>query len=743
MIKYIFIAAGLLFPYVSFAQTITGTVLNKQREALANASVSWLHADIMVRTDTAGYFEIPFTGNNQNILIVSHTGYKTDTVLVFDQAIIECVLQQLGDMSEIVVSRPAEGIVNSNRNPFKVEQLTKGELIKAACCDLAGCFETQLTVQPQTTNVITNSKELRILGLSGVYNQILIDGFPMIQGMTYTYGVSSIPGTLVNNIYVSKGANSVLQGYESISGQINVETVKPGHTDKLLVNGYVNSFLEKHLNVNYNYSGRKWSNLTAFHTVQPSNRIDRDKDNFLDLPLLTRYMAYNRIKYGRETDWGWSGSLSVRLLKEQRVGGQTSFRRTDKGSSTVYGQMIDLNQPELMMKTGYRFNDVHNVVLNVSTFHHQQQSYFGTLEYNARQSNLYINLQHEWKWKTHDWRSGVSFRHLNITEDIRFADDLLNRGYAGVYRREENIPGVFTETTMRFLGDKLTWIAGARADKHNEFGTIATPRTLIKYDFTPETVIRANVGFGWRTVNFFSENIGLLASSRDILFLEPLKPEKAINSGINVTHKFLSANSRFSGSISVDYYHTRFSNQIFPDYDADPTKALVRNFTGKSVSNGFQSELYLQFLQQIDLRMGYNFLEVYQGTGALKKILPFNPRHKFLTALSYKPVNKRFQADINLHWFGRQRLPDTKLNPPAYQRPDSQPYTTVNIQFTYNLKKLELYAGCENVFNFRQHQPIISWQNPFGPYFDTSSVWGPTRGREFYLGFRFRIPKNG
>jgi outer membrane receptor for ferrienterochelin and colicin len=390
-------------------------------------------------------------------------------------------------------------------------------------------------------------------------------------------------------------------------------------------------------------------------------------------------------------------------------------------------------------KTNYRFNDVHRLTLYTSGFHQSQQSFFGSLSYKAKQTNAFINLQHEFKYTTnHTLKSGISFKHLQIDEDIVFTDNIINRNYEGKYNRNENIVGLFTENTMSFFKGKLTWIVGVRADNHNSFGWNITPRTLLKYDPTSKLTIRTNIGTGWRTVNFFSENIGLLASSRDIIFTEALKPEKALNMGINITQKFESAN--VSGYISMDYYRTNFQNQIFPDYDADPTKAFVKNFTGKSVSNGFQTDFFIKLYKRYEFKAGYNFLDVYRINNGSKEVLPFNARHKVLTTFSYKPVNNKLHADVNIHWFGEQRLPNTKSNPVAYQRPDySQAYTTVNAQFTYLFKNFEVYTGCENIFNFRQNQPIISWQNPFSPYFDISSVWGPTRGREFYVGVRWKL----
>lgn len=742
MKKYIFIVV-LLLPCAMWAQNIEGKVNNSKKEPLIGANIYWLGTTLGVTTNNKGEFKISSENITNKKLIASYVGHSPDTIDVTNQIFIEFRLKQIQSLGEVEIEEQRDGVIISDITPIKTEQITQTELGKAACCDLAGCFETQTTVQPQTTNVITNSKELRILGLSGVYNQVLIDGFPMIQGLSYTYGISSIPGTLVDNIYVSKGANSVLQGFESISGQINVETKDPDNTDRLLLNVYMNSFMEKHFNANYAFKKGKWSNLLAFHTVQAANKIDRDNDNFLDLPLLTRYMISSKWKYGNEKKWGWNSQIGLRLFNEQRIGGQTNFNREiDNGSSSIYGQSVKINQPEIWTKTAYRINDKHNIVLIASAFHQQQNSYFGTVKYKAQQSNFYGNIQYELNYGKHDLKTGISYRHLNLIENIAFTDTFLLRSYAGNYQRLENIPGFFTENTMRFFKNKLTWIAGIRGDHHNQFGFQLTPRTLLKYDIAPKTIVRANIGTGWRTVNLFSENIGLLVSSRDIIFAEQLQPEKALNFGINFTQKFETKNNNLSGYFSADFYRTEFQNQIFPDYDTDPTKAIIKNFTGKSVSNGFQAELYLKIFKRFELKTGYNFLDVYREIGETKQLLPFNPRHKFITTFSYKPLNKKYHFDMNVHWYGEQRLPDTRLNPIEFQRPDfSKPYTTVNAQFTYNFKKFEVYAGCENIFDFRQLQPIISWQNPFSPYFDTSSVWGPTRGREIYMGVRFKLKK--
>lgn len=729
----------LVMPAMLQAQQLRGVVFNAAAEPLQGASVKWMGTNKGTVSGDKGAFSILLPAKLPATLLVSFTGYATDSIIVDNDQFLSITLREKNQLEKVTVRSPGRAAYLAN-TPVKAEVITSLELKKAACCDLAGCFETQATVQPQTTNIITNSKELRILGLSGIYNQVLIDGFPQIQGLTYTYGISSIPGTLVENIWVAKGANSVLQGYESISGQINVITKEPGNADKLLLNAYINSFAEKHLNAVVAFKKNKWANLTAFHMVQPANRIDRDDDNFMDLPLLTRYMISTRWKKGDEAKWGWATQVAVRYLSEKRIGGQVDFNyKEDKGSTNSYGQAVDIQQPELWFKTAYRLNEVHRFAFYTSGFRQEQQSYFGVTNYKASQTNLYANLQYEFSYAGNSvLKAGLSYRHLNLSENIAFFDNSLQRTYDGLYRNQENIPGLFVENTWNSDSGKITLITGLRADHHNRFGWMVTPRALLKYQATDKLILRASVGRGWRTANIFPENIGMLVSSRDIIFAGPLQPEKALNFGFNATQKFRA--SDLEGYLSLDFYRTQFSNQVFPDYDSDPAKAIIRNFTGTSVSNGFQAELSGTFYQKLSMKAGYVLLDVYQQRNGAKEVLPFNPRHRFNAAASFMPLSRKWHTDINMHWYGQQRLPDTKNNPAIYQMPgQSDAYTVVNAQFTYKLRQLDLYGGIENIFNFRQRKPLIGWQDPFGQYFDTQFAWGPTRGREMYMGVRFMV----
>jgi outer membrane receptor for ferrienterochelin and colicin len=411
----------------------------------------------------------------------------------------------------------------------------------------------------------------------------------------------------------------------------------------------------------------------------------------------------------------------------------------DLGSNSIYGQSVNFAQPEVSVKSSYRFSVKHGISLSMSGFIHNQYSWFGITNYNANQQSAYANLQHEWQWhRTHAVKYGISYRYQRLNEGIDFEDNQLNRTFNGRYQTNLDVPGVFAENTLRWRDEKIVVITGARLDKHQQWGNYFTPRSMLKYALNNRHTFRASVGSGWRQVNLFSEQNNLLVGSRDVVFMAPLKPEAAINWGLNHTYRF--EKGKTTGTISADFYSTHFSNQFFPDYDADPTKILINNYTGISRSKGLQVEALLVFRKQMEFRAAYNYLDVYRIQNGQKVLLPFNPRNRLMAAVSYRTKNNKWQVDMNTHWFDKMRLPNTTSNPAEYRRADfSVPYTMLNMQATFRWRKMEIYGGFENISNYRQPNPIISANNPFGPYFDLSSVWGPTRGRELYLGLRWKI----
>jgi outer membrane receptor for ferrienterochelin and colicin len=727
------------------AQYFRGSAVDLDGKPLPYAAARWIDTEIGVLANDSGQFNLPLppdtTLSNYRIKI-SFAG--AEEVYDIDDLQAEWIFTMAVEveLQEVSVFDQGTGAYISRLMPIKTEIINSNELRKAACCDLAGCFETQATVQPQTTNVLTNAKELRILGLSGVYNRVLIDGLPLIQGLAYTYGMNTLSGSTIDKIWVVKGANSVLHGFEGMVGEITIYPREGRLAEPFAADLLVNAFGEKHLNTAVALKSDQWTNYLAVHASLPGQRFDRDSDTFLDLPVITRYSLYNKWRYRNENEQGWSSFIGLRLNDEQRLGGQVQFdpeRHT--GGTEVYGQLVKIEQPEIFTKTGYRFNDNQKISLLASAARHDQQSWYGVLEYDATQWYGYANLQYELFYgpgKRHDLKTGVSYRHLDIAENIAFSSDTIPRSFAGRYARIEQIPGVFIENIFAWVQDTLTLITGVRADHLSGFRTFITPRAMLRYLPFAETDIRLSVGAGWRTVNLFAENINLLTSGRDVVFLEALRPEQSVNAGVNITQRFTLGETDFTAT--ADFYHTTFSNQVFPDYDTDSRLALISNFTGTSVSNGFQAEIMAAFNSRLEGRLAYNYLDVYRITGATKSLLPYNARHRVLGVLSFHSQEPRWQVDVNVHGYGRQRLPATESLSEENRPSDfSAPYATASLQYTQAFRRCDIFAGCENIFDFRQIRPIISWQNPFSTAFDTSFVWGPTRGREFYAGVRFHF----
>lgn len=741
-IKLLFLFfSTLLISDFATGQELKGKVTSKidnKNEPIEGAVIKWINTKSGTATDEKGSFELPLENISDKRIVVSNIGYVTDTVDVSEKTFVEIVLLPNATTSVIEVEDEQSSSYISD-DDAKTEVISSQELVKDACCDLSGCFGRNSSVEVAVTDIITDSKELKILGLEGAYTQILIDNMPMMNGLNVKYGVSSLPGTLIDKITISKGSNSVLQGYESISGIMNVLLKDYDNADRFLFNGFVNSMMEKQLNLNYTAKlNKNLSNILAFHSVQKSNRIDDNGDGFLDNPLVTRYTLFNKWKLRSENDKS-ELNIAGRYWNEERSGGQTNYDiNKNQGSNSVYGQTAKINSIEGYLRYGKDFSESKNIKLYSNANYYDQKSFFGITKYDARQTNFSVSGFFEFELSARDFlKTGLSYKYLNIEENISFVDSTY-KTYAGDYLKKESIPGIFAENSLSFLDDKASLMTGLRIDYHNKYNLVVTPRLLFRYQPEDEIVFRFSAGTGFRTVNLFSENPTILASSRNIVITGSLDPEKTFNAGADILYYFNIGKA--GGSLNVDFYRTVFSNKIIPDYDTDPSKVIFANLNGKAYSNVLQAESNLSLFRGFDVKLAYKLIDLkYEKNGAMTE-QPFNSKHRFLSTLSYSPVSKSWSASAGVQWFGEQRLPSTLTNPVQYQRPDkSEPYTIINAQFNKNFKYIELYAGIENILNFTQSNPIISSDDPFGPYFDTSYIWGPTKGREFYFGFRVLV----
>ncbi|MBK8983138.1 MAG: TonB-dependent receptor [Ignavibacteria bacterium] len=730
-----------VFSFDIYSQNISGSVfglVDNKKEALDAAVIKWINTKTGTITDEDGKFEISAEGITDKRVIVSYIGFSADTVNLENNTGVEILLIPNTATSEIIV-KDKRGSTFIGSEVAKTETITSLELVKDACCDLSGCFGRNSSVEVAVTDILTDSKELKILGLEGAYTQILIDNVPLLSGLNVKYGVSSIPGTIIDKITVSKGSNSVLQGYESISGIMNVILKNQTNSDKFMLNGFMNSVLEKQVNLNYTEKLNKNLNtIFSFHSVQSSNRVDENNDGFLDNPLITRYTFYNKWDYSSKEN-KTDVNFAARYWNEDRTGGQTDyFQSNDEGSKSIYGQTAGINSLESYLRIGKKFSEDKNMKLYFNSSYYDQNSYYGITKYAADQFSFTGSGFYETALSGKSYiKAGISYKYLNINEDISFGDST-SKTYAGNYIKKESIPGIFMESSFNFLNDKASVMAGFRYDYHNEYKSVYTPRVLFRYQPVSELVIRTSAGTGFRTINLFNEHSNILASSKDIRITETLDPEKIFNFGADVIYYFNLGNS--GGSLNLDYYRTEFNNKIIPDYDTDPSAVIFSNLDGKAYSNVFQSEFNITLFRLLDLKLAYKFVDLKYEKNGIMTDQPFNSKNRFFSTLSYTLADDSWGFNTGLQWFGTQRLPSTESNPLIYQRPlNSDPYTLINMQINRNFSNFEIYAGIDNLLDFMQENPIIAADDPFGPYFDTSYIWGPTMGREFYLGFRFKL----
>ncbi|MBV6479988.1 MAG: Vitamin B12 transporter BtuB [Ignavibacteria bacterium] len=753
----------------TYAQKIKGTVYGKagnKKEILDGAIVKWINTKSGTVTDENGSFELSTDGISDKRFIVSYIGYKADTIDAENNLNPEIVLISNSTTDEIIVEdKRASTYIGDEL--IKTEVITAQELVKDACCDLSGCFGRNSSVEVAVTDILTDSKELKILGLEGVYTQILIDNMPLMTGLNVKYGVSSFPGTIIDKITVSKGSNSVLQGYESISGIMNVLLKNYNNSDKLLVNAFVNSMLEKQMNLNYSRKlNTNLNTILSFHTVQKSNPIDHNHDGFLDNPLITRYTFYNKWDYKNIADKS-EFNLAARYWYEERTGGKETYSNLnhtsenrnkilqdnrsneitgipeisageEHDSSAIYKQTVDINSVEGYMRFSKTYSKNSGFKLYLNSSYYDQYSLYGITDYYGKQISLAASGFYEYNLSKSSYiKAGLSYKYLDIDEEIKFSW-YTSKNYDGSYPKLESIPGIFTEFTSGILNEKGNIMLGIRYDYHNKYKSIITPRVLLRFKPNDKFVMRASFGTGFRTINLFNEYSNILASSRYLIVSEELNPEKIINYGGDLIYYFNLGPS--GGSLNLDFYRTDFVNKIIPDYDASPSVVIFSNLNGSAYSNVFQSELNLNFFKTIDLKLAYKFIEMKYEVNGVMYDQPFNSKNRILSTFSYTLPDNSWSFNAGLQWFGVQRLPTTASNPVQYQRPtESDPYTLMNAQINRNFKYFELYAGVDNILNFTQPEPIIAADDPFGPYFDTSFIWGPVKGREFYFGFRYKM----
>lgn len=637
-------------------------------------------------------------------------------------------------LSEVTVNAPS-GRQRLRGGVTNAELITAQELTRAACCNLGESFTTNPSVDVSYTDAATGARQIKLLGLSGTYVQMITENIPNFRGAASPFGLGYIPGPWMQSIQVSKGASSVKNGYESITGQINVEMRKPQADPTLAINGYADHRGKAELNATGSlHMGPRWSGALLLHGENAFKAHDENGDGFIDMPRVRQIAVMNRWAY---LSTNYVFQIAGKYLGERRTSGQDTHHATHS-IKPLYRIGIDTHRGELFTKNAYIFdrdNDG-NIALILSGSLHSQNSDYGLKLYDVRQQEAYASLMFERKYADglHAMSAGVSYNYDHLAQQFRLiADAPLTR--ANIH---ESVAGVYGQYTLN-VDDRLIAMGGLRYDHNSLYGSIVTPRIHVRYNPHEQWSVNASAGSGHRSPHPLAEYNYLLASSRALEIDGDLKMESAWNMGGSVA--WHTPDERLT--LSAEYYYTTFRHQLCVNFDRDPHAVWIYDLVGHSRSHAFQAEATWAVTSDLTISGAYRLTDVKADYGRGMEQKPLTSRQKGLITIGYNPMMGLWQFDASLAINGAGRMPTPALNPDgvALWNPTYGTWLSLNAQATRNWRQWSVYVGGENLTGFRQKNPIIGASDPWGPDFDSTMVYGPLHGAVVYIGFRYHITR--
>ena len=756
----VFVLCSLFFAPVQ-AQ-ITGVVLDEHGEALVGANVYWAGTGVGVATDFEGNFTLMPVKTTRH-LVASFVGCHNDTIEVKNREPLTIVLIDEAVLDEVVITERKMGVIKSRTSAFDTQTLGTEELCRAACCNLSEAFETNASVDVAYADAATGAKQIRLLGLSGTYVQLLQENTPAVRGLAQTFGLEYIPGPWMSSIQVSKGTSSVINGYEATSGQINVELLKPQTQNPLSLNLMFNSELmaeanlmggwqiplkehEEHEEHEHEHEHDEHCHHESLYTGVMAHyggsymAMDENKDGFADMPKVQNANLANRwfYKHGDYTLIAFA-----RGLYDRRRGGQNVHHHPSPVTDNPY--LINLNtwRVEGFLKNGYVYDDESgsSIALITAVSYHDLDNTYGLRTWKASQLNAYLNGLWQRNWEggglidnDHRLSAGVSLNIDNYRETLSILPHALDR--------LEITPGLFAEYAYTY-GEQLSLVAGVRADYSTKYGFFVTPRANVRYSPFEWWTVRASAGMGYRSPNAIADNAFILPSSRVLTLADTIRQERAVNAGLSTTFYVPLGSKQLQ--LSMEYYYTHFLNSLIVDLDRDPHQVHIYNQTdvteAKSFAHSAQIEASIEVLRGWTWTAAFRWTDVEQTTfNAASNAYELRSkaltnRFKGVITTSYQTPLKKWQFDVTAQFNGVSRMPDGFAAPFTW-------YPQLMAQITKYFRTCSLYVGAENMTNFRQDHPIVGYDDPYGPDFDASMVCGPTMGWKVYVGFRYDLEKS-
>jgi len=721
----------------TFAQTIYGVIKDSDSNLLFGATIYNSSNSKIGIADEMGVFSIESV-KGENKLFISYVGYTSKIITLEstgDSINRGSIVLENDSLDEIVISGTLRQ-VSKLKSAVPIELYTANFFKATPKASFFEAIEGINGVRPQLNCNICNTGDIHINGQEGANTMVLIDGLPLVSGLSTVYGLSGIPQSLIKQVEVIKGPASTLYGSEAIGGVINLITKSPETVHPFNLDTFISSWGELNIDLGAKYTLKNSQGLIGINYFNYSNPIDANEDGFTDLTLQHRISIFNKISTKKN-------SVAFRYFYEDRWGGEMNWNSDFRGGDEVYGESIYTSRIEIFG----RYDHSKNLFLQYSLNNHDQNSVYGTTSYNAIQTIGFVQGVFSKKVKNHDVLLGATYRHTIYDDNTP----------ATVERDKTALPGLFAQDQWT-LSESKTLLSGIRYDKNSIYGDIWTPRLNFKWASKDESsILRLGFGTGYRVVNVFTEDHAALTGAREVVFTEAILPEKSWNTTINWNKKLYT---KYGAILDLDFsvFKTAFSNRILPDYETNPNQIIYGNLDGKAITQGATVTINGMFANGLKINMGATFID--------SKIINNNQtEYPFLTEkfsgnyqLNYTLYNPKITIDISGTVIGTMKLP--LLGELDTRAPYSPIINIVNLQATYAIKTIEVYAGIKNILDFKpasnsiarafdpfdsgvefgaNGQVIATPNNPNALSFDPSYVYYSNQGINGFLGIRYHI----
>jgi outer membrane receptor for ferrienterochelin and colicins len=757
----------MLISTISFAQATMKGRITSEDQALQGANIVLKNSKHATISQVDGSYSIEKIISGNYEVLVSYIGFKSQkkniTVNDSTEIILDFDLKDSHELDEVVITGTLKA-VSRLESPVPVEVYKPAFFKKNPTANIFEALQNVNGVRPQLNCNVCNTGDIHINGLEGPYTLVLIDGMPIVSGLSTVYGLSGIPNSLLERIEIVKGPASSLYGSEAVGGLINIITKNPKNAATFSADAFATSWGELNLDLGFKANiGKNTSLLTGVNYFNYSNPIDNNNDNFTDVTLQDRISVFQKWNFSRKSNKLFS--MAGRFFYEDRWGGEMQWEKKYRGGNEVYGESIYTKRWELL--GAYELPVKEKMLFSFSYTDHDQNSVYGDIPYLAKQRIGFGQLTLDKKMNNHDMLFGTALRY-------QYYDD----NTTATVKEDINwIPSIFVQDEIH-LAEKHNILLGARYDYNSNHGSIFTPRLAYKWKINDNNILRFNTGTGFRIVNLFTEEHAALTGSRDVIVLEELKPERSYNVNLNYLTKFYSENGNFIG-LETSAWYTHFANSIIPDYDTNPNQIIYKNLDGYAVTKGISANVDMVFNNGLKMILGATYMDVTKTENGITTQQILTEKFSGTWAVSYRLPKLFLDIDYTGNVYGPMRLPLLgDLDP----RQEYSPVWSIqNIQFTFNkLKNFEIYAGVKNLLNWTPNkgnpfiiarandpfdknvkisdgntnntnnygqkgnfvpngQVVDTADNPYALTFDPGYVYGPNQGIRGFFGFRYTL----